>query len=68
MANPIKAALAKEQQKLARQLENHEATKVVIDILGDNTKEQNKLERQAEAIKQTEANIKKLEAAVKKLK
>lgn len=68
MSNAIQAALAKELSKLARQKENHEATQAVIEILGDNPKERGKLERQAEAMKETEANIRKLQAAIGKSK
>ena len=64
MSNPIKAALAKEENKLVRQIENHEATKAVIEVLGDNAKERNKLDRQEAAMKETKANIAKLKKAV----
>ena len=67
MSNPIKAALAKEQAKLVRQLENHEATKAVIEILGDTPKERGKLDRQEAAINETRANIDKLEKAISAL-
>ena len=68
MSNPIKAALANEQAKLGRQEENHEATKVVAEVLGTDIKTQNKLDRQIQAMEETKANIKKLEAAASKLK
>ena len=68
MSNPLKAALAKEEAKLTRQIENHEATKAVVEVLGETQIDRNKMDRQLEAIEQTKANIKKLEAAVKKLK
>lgn len=65
--NPIKVALTKEQVKLARQIENHEATKAVMEVLGESPKELNKLERQRVAMEDTKRNIAKLEAAVKAL-
>ena len=67
MSNGIKALLAREENKLVRQLENHEATKVEQEVLGDSAVVRGKLERQADAMKQTRANIKKLQAAVSKL-
>lgn len=67
MSKGIKALLAREEAKLIRQNENHEATKIEQELLGDSAIVRGKLERQIEAIKQTEANIKKLTAAVKKL-
>ena len=67
MSNGIKALLAREEAKLIRQNDNHEATKMEQEILGDNAVVRGKLERQEAAIKQTETNIKKLAAAVKKL-
>lgn len=63
----IKALLDREEAKLIRQKANHEATKAEQEILGDSAIVRGKLERQAEAMKQTEANIKKLKAAVAKL-
>lgn len=68
MSNPIKAALVNEEAKLVRQIDNHEATKAVAEILGEDQKTRNKLERQLKAIDDTKANIRKLETAVKKLK
>lgn len=66
--NPIKAALQKEEEKLVRQIANHEATQAVIEVIGDSAKERNKLERQLKAMEDTKANIAKLSAAAKKLK
>lgn len=63
----IKDLLTREEGKLVRQKANHEATKVEQELLGDSATIRGKLDRQVEAIKQTEANIKKLAAAVKKL-
>jgi uncharacterized protein with HEPN domain len=63
----IKAALDRELVKLARQKDNRDATIAVIEVLGESVKETNKLARQEEAIKDTEANIKKLKAAVEAL-
>lgn len=63
----IKDLLNREEGKLVRQKANHEATKAEQELLGDSAIIRGKLDRQAEAIKQTEANIKKLAAAVKKL-
>ena len=65
MSNALINAIAKEQDKLVRQLENHEATKQVIAVLGESPRELNKLARQEAAIKETRSNIKKLQAATK---
>lgn len=67
MSNGIKALLAREEGKLVRQIENHEATKTEQEILGDSATVRGKLERQKVAMTQTKANIKKLKAAVAKL-
>lgn len=65
MSNAINMAIAKEQQKLIRQEENHESTKALLAVLGDDVKELNKLERQKEAIKETKQRIARLEKARK---
>jgi hypothetical protein len=67
MSKGIKALLAREEGKLVRQIENHETTKLEQEILGDSAVIRGKLERQEVAMKQTEANIKKLKTAVAKL-
>lgn len=64
MSNPLIDALAKEQGKLQRQLENNSSTKAVIEVLGETPRELNKLARQEAAIKETRSNIKKLQAAL----
>ena len=58
-------ALAKEEAKLVRQEENHEASKAVVAVIGDSAKEAKKRDKQLEDIKQTKSNIKKLQAAIK---
>ena len=65
MSNPIQVALAKEEAKLVRQIENNDATIAVMQILGENAKELAKVERQKEAMAETRSNIKKLKAALK---
>ena len=65
MSNAIKIALAKEEAKLARQIENHESTQAVIQVLGDSAKERNKLDRQVAAMEETKSNIAKLKKAIK---
>ena len=66
MSNALINAIAKEQDKLVRQLENNAATKEVIAVLGESPRELNKLARQEAAIKETRSNIKKLQAAANK--
>lgn len=63
MSNAINDLLAREESKLARQLANHEATKVELEILGDTSKVRNKLAKQENDIKATKANIAKLKKA-----
>ena len=65
MADGIKALLAREEGKLARQEENHAATLVEQEILGDTAIVRGKLERQIEAMEVTKANIAKLKKASK---
>lgn len=62
MSNAIKSLLAREENKLKRQIDNHEATKLEQEVLGDTAVVRAKLERQEEAMKVTRANIKKLKA------
>lgn len=61
-------ALAKEQNKLERQLANLAATKEAMAVIGETPRELNKIARQEKAIEDTRANIKKLSSAVNKLK
>ena len=63
----MKDALAREEGKLVRQKANAEATVAVMEVLGDSAKERSKHDRQLQAIKDTQANIKKLKAACDKL-
>lgn len=62
----LKVALQKEEAKLARQEENHEASKAVAEVLGDTAKEIKKRDKQIADMKVTRANIKKLQAAIGK--
>lgn len=64
MSNAIKSLLAREEGKLVRQLENHEATKAEQEILGDSAIVRGKLDRQEVAMKATKANIAKLKKAL----
>ena len=65
----LKNLLDRESTKLARQKANLEATELELEMgIGKANVVQGKIDRQKEAIVQTEANVKKLEAAVKKLK
>lgn len=68
MSNAILNAIASEQAKLKRQTDLHEETKVIAEILGEDTKTVNKLARQAASIEKTKENIKKLNAAAGKRK
>ena len=65
MSDAINALLAREEGKLARQEENHAATKIEQEILGDSAYVRGKLERQEAAMKETRANIAKLKKASK---
>lgn len=60
MSNAVLNAIAKEQSKLQRQLENLEATKIAAEVLGASPKEQAKIARQEAAIAETRENIEKL--------
>lgn len=68
MSNAILTLIEKRQTKLQRQLDNAAATKVEIEILGDSVALQNKLKRQEAAIKETRAEIKKLNESAGTLK
>jgi hypothetical protein len=61
----IKLLIQREEGKLARQQGNHEATVVEYEVLDQSQKVANKLEAQKKAIAETEANLKKLRAAIK---
>jgi len=58
-------ALAKEESKLVRQEENHEASKAVVAVIGDSAKEAKKRDKQLEDIAQTKKNIAALKKAIK---
>ena len=68
MSNGIKVALAKEEGKLVRQIANRDSTIAALEVLGDDARMRGNLDRQEQAIKDTEANIAKLSKAVKALK
>lgn len=61
----ILSLIEREQNKLARRREALAATDAEIEILGDSVKLQNKRARQEAAIKESQAAIKKLNAANK---
>ena len=63
MSNAILDLIAREQVKLQRQLKNVETIKVEIDVLGATAARQGKLDRADAAIKETKANIAKLNKA-----
>ena len=59
------ALLAREEAKKIRQQDSVEATELEIELLGENAYRKNKLLRQQEALKVTNANIRKIEKAMK---
>ena len=66
MSDALTIALGKEETKLKRQQANVESIEAAIAVLGESAKELAKLERAKESIKETESNIRKLRAAIKK--
>lgn len=68
MKEAIQAAITKCNEKLVRQEHAMNATKAMLDILGDSAREKAKLSRQESAVEATMGEIKKLESALKKLK
>ena len=65
MSKALIDALAREEGKLKRQIDNHEAQKAILEVLGPVARELTKLERQEEAMKETRSNIAKLQKALK---
>jgi hypothetical protein len=63
--NHILNLIEREQQKLKRRRELVEETQIEIDVFGESVKLVNKLNRQKEAVKESESNLKKLNAANK---
>lgn len=57
--------IEREQNKLARRRDALAASKVEADVLGTSPKLANKIARQEQAIKESEAALKKLNAAAK---
>ena len=66
MSNAILDLIVREQAKAERRRANVAATKAEIEIFGDSQSLQNKLARQEAAVKESVANLKKLNAAAGK--
>ena len=65
MSDAIKAAIEQYNVKLKRQEANLAGTQSVAKILGSDSTVEAKIARQKEAVANTKADIKKLEAALK---